>query len=380
MARLRAFGTKARGSVGAVTYYVANGQQIAREKATEVKNPKSSAQAAQRMKMAPAQKFFEELSGIVNHSWQGVKYGNASRQKFMSEAMKQNGGPYVVKGTTTFVPGTYLIADGSLPEIKGKYVDGYLGFKTNLRFNVTGDYTRVSFVNDIIANNPNFEIGDKLTFIAIIGIRTAAAANSPLTSIFYTVTRQVILRQQLEDGETDDFETMWTHLETQDGYMLVDLDNSPYQTGNNGNATAFAIIHSRGQNENNDMRSKTRFAITDQVYNTFYTESAYKLALASYQNTSNAPLGAEWYLNNFPAGTIGRVVTKKWTNPSTGNAYDVLALVITEAGANQTFILVDGAERKPIDITGKPYANFSVEATTPSLPWNRNYLKLFSGN
>ncbi len=379
MARLRAFGTKARGSVGAVTYYVANGQQIAREKATEVKNPKSSAQAAQRMKMAPAQKFFEELSGIVNHSWQGVKYGNASRQKFMSEAMKQNGGPYVVKGTTTFVPGTYLIADGSLPEIKGKFVNGYLGFKTNLLFNVTGDYTRASFVNDIIANNPNFEIGDKLTFIAIIGIRTAEAANSPLTSIFYTVTRQVILRQQLEDGETDDFETMWEHLKTQDGYMLVDLDNSPYQTGNNGNATAFAIIHSRGQNESNDQRSKTRFAITDQVYNTFYTESAYKLALASYQNTSNAPLGAEWYLNNFPAGTIGRVVTKKWTNPSTGNTFDVLALVITEAGANQTFILVDG-NRHPIDYLGNSLTSMSVEETTPTLPWNRNYLKLFSGN
>ena len=377
MARLRAFGTKARGSVGAVTYYVANGQQIAREKATEVKNPKSSAQAAQRMKMSPAQKFFEALSGIVNHSWQGVKYGNASRQKFMSEAMKQNGGPYVVKGTTTFVPGTYLIADGSLPEIKGKFVNGYQGFKTNLLFNVTGDYTRASFVNDIIANNPNFEIGDKLTFIAIIGIRTAVAANSPLTSTFYTVIRQVILRQQLEDGETDDFGTMWQHLETQDGFMFVDLDNLPYQTGFNDNATAFAIIHSRGQNESNDMRSKTRFAITDQVYNTFYTESAYKLALASYQNTSNAPLGAEWYLNNFPAGTIGRVVLKSVTQ--VGNTVNCLALVVTEAGANQTFILVNDANR-PIDVNGNVIEDMIIETTTPTLPWNRNYLKLFSGN
>ena len=138
MARLRAFGTKARGSVGAVTYYVANGQQIAREKATEVKNPKSSAQASQRMKMAPAQKMFEALSGIVNHSWQGVKYGTASRQKFMSEAMKQNGGPYVVKGTTTFVPGTYLIADGSLPEIKGKF--------TNLSLILCANLTLPSFL------------------------------------------------------------------------------------------------------------------------------------------------------------------------------------------------------------------------------------------
>ena len=104
MARLRAFGSKARGSVGAVTYYVANGQQIAREKSVEVKNPKSEAQAVQRMKMAPAQKFYDAFMNILDHSWQNAKYGTQSRQKFMSEAMKQNGGPYVVKGTTSFVP------------------------------------------------------------------------------------------------------------------------------------------------------------------------------------------------------------------------------------------------------------------------------------
>lgn len=378
MARLRAFGTKARGSVGAVTYYVANGQQIAREKATEVKNPKSSAQSAQRMKMAPAQKMFEALSGIVNHSWQGVKYGTASRQKFMSEAMKQNGGPYVVKGTTTFVPGTYLIADGSLPEIKGKFIDDYEGLSTNLL--LPAFTSRAEFVSNIIANNPNFEIGDKLTFIAIVGLRTSSNSDAPLSSTFYPVIKQVIMRQQLEDGETDDFEELSVNnFTTSDGYFKLDLTASPYVAGNIGNTTAFAIIHSRGQNENNDQRSKTRFAITDQVYNTFYTESAYKLALASYQNTSNAPLGAEWYLNNFPAGTIGRVVTKKWTRTPEGDTYNVLALVITEAGANQTFILVDG-NRHPIDIKGRPYPNFSVEETTPTLPWNRNYLKLFSGN
>lgn len=377
MARLRAFGTKARGSVGAVTYYVANGQQIAREKATEVKNPKSSAQSAQRMKMSPAQKMFEALSGIVNHSWQGVKYGTASRQKFMSEAMKQNGGPYVVKGTTTFVPGTYLIADGSLPEIKGKFYNDNEGFITNLFMD--GYNTRADFVNKIINNNPNFEIGDKLTFIAIVGYRMAKAPETPFTSTFYPLIKQVILRQQLEDGESDDFDFLSGSgiLSDDDGYLFFDLTIAPYN-GNIFNTIAFAIIHSRGQNESNDQRSKTRFAINDKVYNTFYTENAYKLALASYQNTSNAPLGAEWYLNNFPAGTIGRVVTKKWTRQPQGDTYDVLALVITEAGANQTFILVDG--RKPIDITGKPYANFSVEETTPTLPWNRNYLKLFSGN
>lgn len=377
MGKLRAFGTKARGSVGAVTYYVLNGQQIAREKATEVKNPKSSAQAAQRMKMAPAQKMFEALSGIVNHSWQGVKYGTASRQKFMSEAMKQNGGPYVVKGTTTFVPGTYLIADGSLPEIKGKFIRTIEMFKSNL---LTPQFTsRAEFVNNIIANNPNFEVGDKLTFIAIIGLRTDSPITSPLSSTFYPVIKQVILRQQLEDGETDDFEQLESDsLTYEEGYLALDFTVAPFVTSNTAEVSAFAIIHSRGQNESNDQRSKTRFAITERVYNTFYTESAYKLALASYQNTSNAPLGAEWYLNNFPAGTIGRVVTKKWMK-STGNTFDVLALVITEAGANQTFILVDG-NRHPIDITGKPLTSMSVEATTPTLPWNRNYLKLFSGN
>lgn len=375
MARLRAFGTKARGSVGAVTYYVANGQQIAREKATEVKNPKSSAQSAQRMKMAPAQKFFEALSGIVNHSWQGVKYGTASRQKFMSEAMKQNGGPYVVKGTTTFVPGTYLIADGTLPEVKGKFINDSESFMTNLL--MSGGITRAEVVSSIIADNPNFEVGDKLTFIAIKGVRTSQAFDAPLTSIFYPVLRQIILRPQLEDGETDNFDEMWDNsLVINSGYITVDITANPF-AGVNHQTVALAIIHSRGQNESNDQRSKTRFAITDRIYNTFYTESAYKLALASYQNTSNAPLGAEWYLNNFPAGTIGRVVLKSVT--AAGNTANCLALVVTEAGANQTFILVNGLNH-PIDANGNVIEDITIEATTPKLPWNRNYLKLFSGN
>ena len=54
-----------------------------------VANPKTEPQAIQRMKLAPAVNFYRQLSRILDNAWQGQKYGNRSRQYFMSLALKQ---------------------------------------------------------------------------------------------------------------------------------------------------------------------------------------------------------------------------------------------------------------------------------------------------
>ena len=91
-----------------------------------VSNPRSNAQAAQRMKMAPAVNFYRALRDILNHSWQGVSYGGASHSKFMKEAMRAAVYPYIPKGTTAAVPAPYKISVGSLSPITVK-VDNRVG-------------------------------------------------------------------------------------------------------------------------------------------------------------------------------------------------------------------------------------------------------------
>lgn len=366
MARLRAFGSKARGSVGAVTYYVANGQQIAREKSVEVKNPKSEAQAVQRMKMAPAQKFYDAFMNILDHSWQNAKYGTASRQKFMSEAMKQNGGPYVVKGFSTMVPGTYLVSSGSLPEITCVYADNdFDSIVTSILMEETPEpKTRAALVNQLLQDNPWFREGDKLTFLTI----------RKYDSGFSTKSLQLILRATLNAGETDDGDELTNSFSSNEGKLWLEIITSPFSSDYFTTA-AMAIIHSRGNNQNDDARSTSRMCVSPEIYQLYYSESAYRVAVRSYQEEVTNPLGAEWYLNNFPAGTIGRVVLKTIT--ISGSPYNVLCLVIEEAGTNQTFVLVDTANR-PILVNGTN-APVQVEEGTSTLPWSKDYMKIFNG-
>lgn len=367
MARLRAFGSKARGSVGAVTYYVANGQQIAREKSVEVKNPKSEAQAVQRMKLAPAQKFYDAFTNILDHSWQNAKYGTQSRQKFMSEAMKQNGGPYVVKGFSTMIPGTYLVSSGSLPEITCVYADNdFDSIDTSIQLTSNPEQTtRAGFVNKLLQDNPWFREGDKLTFMTI----------RKFDSGFSTKSFQLILRATLNAGETDDGEELSNAFSSNQDRLFIEIITTPFSSDNFTTA-AMAIIHSRGNNQNDDARSTSRMCVSPEIYELYYSESAYRVAVRSYQEDVTNPLGAEWYLNNFPAGTIGRVVLKTISIGS-GNNYNVLSLVIEEAGTNQTFVLVDSANR-PLDQFGQNYP-MQVDKGTPTLPWSTDYMKIFNG-
>ena len=76
-----------RGSVGDVTFYRGRGQQLARARNRNPKNPRSSAQIIQRMILATASKAYSRLQSIVNHSFQGVTYGGESQSFFLSKAM-----------------------------------------------------------------------------------------------------------------------------------------------------------------------------------------------------------------------------------------------------------------------------------------------------
>lgn len=75
-----------KGKIGAQVLYRANGEQLIRARAIEVKNPRSNAQMAQRMAVATASKLTAALRGIVDHSFEGVPYGEASVRFFNSKA------------------------------------------------------------------------------------------------------------------------------------------------------------------------------------------------------------------------------------------------------------------------------------------------------
>lgn len=113
-----------RGKVGGMSYSILGAdksgsgkkEQIIRSLPESVKNPQTAGQTMQRMKLAPAQKFYKAFSELLSNAFQGIAYGEASRRYFMALAMKAEG-PYVQKGVDRFIPAAYVFSQGSLPSV-----------------------------------------------------------------------------------------------------------------------------------------------------------------------------------------------------------------------------------------------------------------------
>ena len=118
--------------------------------------------------------------------------------------------------------------------------------------------------------------------------------------------------------------------------------------------------------------------VDNDIIARFYSTEAYEIAVASYQESSTNPIGDEWYLNNFPVGEIGRVAARTVTVD--GHSWQILELIITEAGLNKHYILVNG---QYCVLPSGARAPFQPSAAgldgIPTAPWSPSYLTLFSG-
>lgn len=88
MAKGNMFLGMARGSVGDVTFYRNNGQQAARVRNRNPRNPKTEAQVIQRMILATGSKAYGRMKSIVDHSFENVEYGAKSQQYFLKKALE----------------------------------------------------------------------------------------------------------------------------------------------------------------------------------------------------------------------------------------------------------------------------------------------------
>lgn len=128
-----------RGKVGNVVGSIADGQQIVRAYNGSPKNPKSAAQAMQRMKMRPASSFYSAFETVLSNGFEGVAYGSASRRYFMSKAMSMASGfPYQFRDDPRTLPGEYLVAKGSLASVTDLFAEGQAsGSVLDLTFQAT---------------------------------------------------------------------------------------------------------------------------------------------------------------------------------------------------------------------------------------------------
>lgn len=161
-----------KGKKGSSVFYkIANSnsaqKQGIRERVYEVSNPQSSAQAGQRMRMYPAQAVYGAIKDVIERSWQGIKYGEATRREYLKGALRTSVFPAISKGMGIVVPGPYQIAKGTLQEYAQSF-DNNGTFIVEMPAATAVSYeegTIADLATSLLTANPQLKAGDQLAFV-----------------------------------------------------------------------------------------------------------------------------------------------------------------------------------------------------------------------
>lgn len=121
MAKSTSFFGIRRGSTKSHTYQGLRGEQITKDRVTEVSNPQSTKQMEQRLITPLVASARSQLQGLVNHSFEGVDYGYKSLYQFSSINMNKGGLTvlqYVPKGAMDCGVADFVVSRGTLPNIE----------------------------------------------------------------------------------------------------------------------------------------------------------------------------------------------------------------------------------------------------------------------
>lgn len=290
-----------RGKVGTEVYYKVSGSGNKEKQGTRVytavvANPKTVAQAVQRLKFLPATAFYRAYKNeVLDHSFEGVPYGARSNAKFMKLALAlPSGYPYVVKGSDGLFPGQYPLSRGSLVNLLDCHFNGAEGFGISSFGGAWSVQTKGDVHAFILNNNKWLKEGDQITFVTML-----LTSNNTVIP----VVDRMVLDTKDKTPVTDSYQM--------DFWELIDDGSfeNPYQAS--WKLLGLGVIISRPVlskksrqiqwlRSNSDM--DLNFRNIPELGNLFKQE-AYDNAINSY--TSATPVvSSEWYLNQGQLDTI----------------------------------------------------------------------------
>lgn len=280
-----------KGKRGNVVFYkIGNSnnkeKQGSREYVADVANPMTIPQAVQRVKLTPALRFYSAFKEILNHSWEGVKYGGESYRFFLKRAMNLlSGYPFALKGLATALPGQYQVSEGSVPSIKyefdsdGNLVCEVLSLDAGDSF---GDWSQLV----IDASHGALQTGDQITIMRMIG-----------DDIRYNWTNTI--RFVLDTTSTELASTKF-------GLLGLSISPDGVITTSAGDDTTFgaAIIVSRpviSQTSGTvEWKRSTQFFLVNYAEPSvaaYFTQDSYNAAVRSYTKSSIRDIQSAWFLN-----------------------------------------------------------------------------------
>lgn len=299
-----------RGSVGDLTFYRRNSQQVARARARVVKNPKTLAQQMQRAIMRTSVEAYKVIKEICDHSWEGVAYGANSYAEFQKQNMAmlrrlaaaggENTKSFLPAGFNGLVAMPWVLSKGSIAWNGAQSIS----FSGDLTFNLgelsasgIGGITYQQFANVLGARE-----GDQITLIAF-----KKRSDIDESSCLEPLISRIILSPISDSGMNA---LMFNGDGTLDGGVSNPLNENTdaftfsYQTGHllckipstqqaPFVAVGAAIICSRRAADGSWLRSAATM-----VVNTTEQQGGYTLRQASMVTSTEIVTPSDWYLNN----------------------------------------------------------------------------------
>lgn len=306
-----------RGSVGDLTFYRRNSQQVARARARVVKNPKTLAQQMQRAIMRTSVEAYKVIKEICDHSWEGVAYGANSYAEFQKQNMAmlrrlaaaggENTKSFLPAGFNGLVAMPWVLSKGSIAWNGAQSVS----FSGDLTFNLgeltadnIGTITYEQFANVLGAKE-----GDQVTLIAFkkrSDIDESSCLEPIIARIILSPLDSYDMNDPIFDPEGKIAETDANPLNEntdaftfayQTGHLLCRIPSTqqaPFV------AVGAAIICSRRAADGSWLRSAATM-----VVNTTEQSGGYTLRQASMVASTEIVTPSDWYLNNANQATTG---------------------------------------------------------------------------
>lgn len=175
MAKSSTFFGLRRGSTKSLTFQVADGKQITKDRVSVVKNPRSQAQMVQRAIMKTASSAYNAGKEIFDHSFEGTTYGQPSMSLFRSlnSQMLRQSLPKInisewSAASDAIYPNTYIVSKGTLPTAHAK-VTGIGTANLSLHAANGEPLTQSPFDQDALLEALGAQVGDMLTVLIIDG-------------------------------------------------------------------------------------------------------------------------------------------------------------------------------------------------------------------
>lgn len=231
-----------------------------------VRNPKTSAQAEQRAKLAPINATYRALKMIIDRGNEGLPYGNKSRLAWLKQALKAEKMPWFVKGATVNMPVVAPLTKGSLPSI------GYSANEDGMTIECNGvttstDLTTVGKLSTaLLAGYSWLKDGDQITFV-FAGSQNGALGAQVISIIIDTTSTAAF------------------------SGLTASTDSITYEIA--GAKGCAAVIVSREGANGEHLRSNTMLSIDPGLAaDAPYDDTSKTAAIESYQNAASA--NADW--------------------------------------------------------------------------------------